>query len=188
VSVEVAASSALAVLLAEVGDKTMLSTVLFAINTRRYGLVLLVSTLAFILANTLVVLIGYFTLLLVDLSVLELVAGVILVATGLWIALSGGAERSEDTTRYSVLACFTTVLLMEMGDKTQLAVFSLTVLYAAPVYVLLCGALGYLAANVIGVLVAKTITSRVEWGRVRLVAGVLMALLGAITVTRALTS
>jgi len=174
------------VFLAEIGDKTMLSTAIFAVNTRKHVLVLLTSTLAFTLSNTIIALAGYFVRGLVDLNLLQVVAGLILVVAGFWVVLSREELHVEFSSRLHLIACFTAILLMEMGDKTQLTVFSLTLVHVNPVHVLLGAVLGYLLTNTIGVIATRVVTSRVEWRRVRVPAGVFTIILGFFTALRVL--
>jgi putative Ca2+/H+ antiporter (TMEM165/GDT1 family) len=178
-------NSAVAVFLAEIGDKTMLSTALFAINTRKSTLILATSVLAFLAANAICVVAGEVIREHIDLELLQVVAAIMLITTGFWITLSSESVSLVYTSKFNLLACFTTILLMEIGDKTQLAVFSLALIHSKPYCLLAGGALGYLVANTIGVLVAKSTSSRVEWRVVRRVAGVIMIILGALVVINA---
>jgi putative Ca2+/H+ antiporter (TMEM165/GDT1 family) len=179
-------NSAVAVFLAEIGDKTMLSTALFAINTRKYTLVLLTSLLAFLTANSICVVAGEVIRGYFDLKLIQEVAAALLISAGFWIILSGESASSGFNSKFNLLACFTTILLMEMGDKTQLVVFSLALIQSTPYLIISGGILGYLAANTIGILLARATSSRLEWCFIRRVAGVLMIALGILVAFNAL--
>ncbi|MGC8983299.1 MAG: TMEM165/GDT1 family protein [Desulfurococcaceae archaeon] len=173
------ASTAALIFLAELGDKTMIATMALAMQTRRYFETLLTSLAAFVLANTISIGAGCLVRHAVDLSLVHLVASALFVAFGAWILL--GREGAAQTRVGSgLLACFLAVFISEMGDKTQLAVFSSVLLYGSPVLVMLGGALGYGLASVIGVLAAKIIETRLGWSKVRLGAGVAMIVVGLI--------
>jgi len=171
-------SSLIVVFLAEIGDKTMLSTLLFAINTRKYVLVLLTSTLAFILANIIVVIAGSLVRGVINLDLLQLTGSLIFIVVGFWIFLSREELNVDFNIKLNIVACFTSIFLMEIGDKTQLAFFSLTLLYVNPIYILLGGILGYVIANTLGVFIAKIISGRVDWGKVRRVSAIIMIIFG----------
>jgi putative Ca2+/H+ antiporter (TMEM165/GDT1 family) len=169
--------AASAVFVAEVGDKTMISTIILAIETRGFVRVLVASIGSFAVANVIAVLLGCVVRLVVDLTIARVLAAALFFAIGLWMILRSEGEQSR-VLKYSLIACFLMVFLMEMGDKTQLSVFSLTILYENPLVVLTGGLLGYAIANSIGVIIAKYIGNRVDWNRVKKYAGLVMISIG----------
>jgi putative Ca2+/H+ antiporter (TMEM165/GDT1 family) len=169
--------AASAVFVAEVGDKTMISTIILAIETRGFVRVLVASIGGFAVANVIAVLLGCVVRQVVDLAIAKVLAAALFFAIGLWMILRGEGEQSR-VIKYSLIACFLMVFLMEMGDKTQLSVFSLTILYENPLVVLTGGLLGYAIANSIGVIIAKYLGNRVDWSRVKKYAGLVMILIG----------
>jgi len=148
---------------AEVGDKTMISTIILALQTGRFMQVLGASILGFTLANTIAVVVGFIARSIVDLSILKILAGILFIGVGFWMIMGREEEEEDKTSLYGVLAAFLTVFLMEMGDKTQITVFTLSMLYDNPLIVLIGGVLGYGVANISGLLVAKYIEGRVDW-------------------------
>lgn len=171
-------SSLFVMFLSEIGDKTMLSTLLFAINTQRYVLVLITSTLAFIIANAVVIVAGSLIRGIISLNLLHLLGALLLIVVGLWVFLSREELNVNLSTSLNVVACFISIFLMEIGDKTQLAFFSLTLLYTNIIYILIGGVLGYVLVNTLGILVAKIISSRVDWRRVRKTSALIMIIFG----------
>ena len=169
--------AASAVFVAEVGDKTMISTIILAIETRGFVRVLVASIGGFAVANVIAVLLGCVVRQVVDLAIAKVLAAALFFAIGLWMILRSEGEQSR-VIKYSLIACFLMVFLMEMGDKTQLSVFSLTILYENPLVVLTGGLLGYAIANSIGVIIAKYLGNRVDWSRVKKYAGLVMILIG----------
>lgn len=168
------------VFLAEFADKTMLATISYAIETRSYLRVLLVSMSAFITANTLSVAAGYFIGFYIDRVLLGVFGGLLFVVLGL-LMLSGsgyeGARHDKNT-----LAYFTAVLVCEMGDKTQLAMFSSSAMYGQPVLTLIGGSLGYILSNTLGILVVASLGRVFEWSKIRVGAASLMIIVGIILV------
>ena len=166
-----------AVFVAEFGDKTMISTIILAIETRGFARVLVASIGGFTVANVIAVLLGCVVRLVVDLTIAKVLAAAPFFAIGLWMILRSEGEQSR-VLKYSLIACFLMVFLMEMGDKTQLSVFSLTILYENPLVVLTGGLLGYAIANSIGIIIAKYLGNRIDWSKVEKYAGLVMILIG----------
>jgi len=166
-----------AVFVAEVGDKTMISTIILAIETRGFVRVLVASIAGFTVANVIAVLVGYIVRLVIDLTIAKILAAALFFAIGLWMILRSEGEQSR-VLKYSVIACFLMVFFMEMGDKTQLSIFSLTILYENPLVVLTGGVIGYALANSIGIIIAKYLGNRIDWNRVKKYAGLVMILIG----------
>lgn len=175
------------VFIAELGDKTMLSTAIFAVQTQRFIAVFVASICGFTLANVLAVGVGYAVRQIVDLSIIQLLAAALFIIIGIWMLIS---SNGEDTTvrRVGLTACFLAVLLSEMGDKTQLAVFSSTILYGYPLVVLIGGVIGYALANTVGLTIAKVASSRLEWVKVKKYAALVMIAIGAWMVLSMFTS
>lgn len=170
-------STLVLVFLAEIGDKTMVSTAIFAAHTRRFLAVYVVSVLAFTFSSVIAVIAGSALRSLVNLSVLEIVASVLFIAAGLWIVLAK-SEQGCERVKWSLAACFLAILLSELGDKTQLVVFSSTVLHGYPGLILLGGVVGYALANAVGISLVKAVSTKLEWKRVKLCAGLIMVAIG----------
>jgi putative Ca2+/H+ antiporter (TMEM165/GDT1 family) len=166
---------------AEIGDKTMISTIILALQTGRFIQVVGASILGFTLANIIAVVVGFIARSMVDLSILKILAGILFIGVGFWMIM-GKEEEEEKTSLYGVLAAFLTVFLMEMGDKTQITVFTLSMLYDNPLIVLIGGVLGYGVANISGLLVAKYIEGRVDWLKIKKYAGLVMVFIGVVVV------
>jgi putative Ca2+/H+ antiporter (TMEM165/GDT1 family) len=166
-----------AVFVAEVGDKTMISTIILAIETRGFVRVLVASIAGFTVANVVAVFVGCIVRLVVDLTIAKILASMLFFTIGFWMILRSEGDRGG-VLKYGVLACFLMVFFMEMGDKTQLSIFSLTVLYENPLVVLTGGVIGYALANSIGITIAKYLGNRIDWNRVRKYAGLVMILIG----------
>ena len=84
------------------------------------------------------------------------------------------------------LAAFSTLFLAEMGDKTQLAVFSLTAQSRAPLAVFLGASAALVTVTLIGVLFGGVVTDLVPPRYLRLGAGILFLVLGLYTIWEAL--
>jgi putative Ca2+/H+ antiporter (TMEM165/GDT1 family) len=76
---------------------------------------------------------------------------------------------------------FTTLFIAEMGDKTQLAVFSLTADSKAPLAVFLGASLALVAVTLIGVLFGGAVTRVIPPNYLKLGAGLLFIGIGFYT-------
>ncbi|MEM4757370.1 MAG: TMEM165/GDT1 family protein [Desulfurococcaceae archaeon] len=164
------------VLLAELGDKTMISTAILALKTGEFALMLAVSTSAFILANVIPVTVAYVLRHAIDLSSLSIIASTLFIVIGIWLLLSRD-EGVRDVGK-GVLACFLVVFFSEMGDKTQFAVFSYSLMLGKPVQTLVFSALGYLLANIAGIAVIRAIGKVFPWKKIKIFSGALMISIG----------
>ncbi len=137
---------------------------------------LLISVLAFVVANVVAVLAAWVLGYVVEESVLGVVAGLLFIAVGMWMFMERGEELRE--FRGGLAACFLAIALAEMGDKTQLAVFTAALATGQPLYALAGGVVGYTIANAIGVLIARVLGDRVRWSRVKILASAVMVCIG----------
>ncbi|MEM0030752.1 MAG: TMEM165/GDT1 family protein [Desulfurococcaceae archaeon] len=165
------------VFIAELGDKTMISTAIFAVQTRRFLAVFLASILGFTLANVISVVAGFIVRQALDLSIVQLVAALLFIVVGLWMLL-WDRDHVDEKAKYGITACFLAVFLSEMGDKTQLAVFSSVILHGLPLVTLTGGIVGYALANLIGLIIARVASKKVKWSQVKKYAALVMITIG----------
>lgn len=165
------------VFVSELGDKTMISTALFAIQTRRFAIVFLASICGYTLASILPIIVGHITRYLLDLAIIQAVAATLFILIGLIMILME-CDHVDGKSKYGFTACFLTVFLSEMGDKTQLAVLTSTILYGYPIIVLIGGVLGYALANATALTLANIATRGLKWEKVRKYAALIMISIG----------
>lgn len=164
------------IFLAEFGDKTMISTAILAIRTRRFVATLLLSTSAFTVANTMTVIVAWVLRLVINEFVINVTAAMLFIAVGVWMLVENGEKPKE--FRKGMVPYFLAIMLAEIGDKTQLAMFTVALATGYPHYALIGGIAGYTMANAIGVLVAKIIGEKVPWRRVKALASAVMICIG----------
>ena len=164
------------VFLAELGDKTMISTAILAMRTKRFLSMLLISVSAFIVANTVAVLAAWVLEYAVNRIVVSVIAGLLFIVVGLWML----KEREEEFKEFreGIVAYFLAITFAEMGDKTQLAVFTTALATGQPLHVLVGGIIGYTIANAIGVIIVKLLGERVQWTKVKVFASAIMICIG----------
>lgn len=157
----------LAILLAEMGDKTQLVTL--TLSSRYPPLRVLAGALAALAAITgLAVVLGDFLANLLPEHVTLLASGVFFLGVGtfLFFQKEPADEEVKQPNRNVTLQTFFMVFLAELGDKTQLTAIALTAAYGAPAAVFLGamtgqlvnhGAAAYLGSRFLSRLPARTI-------------------------------
>lgn len=157
----------LAVLLAEMGDKTQLVTL--TLSTRFPPRQVLAGALGALAAITgLAVVLGDFLANLLPERTTLLASGLFFIAVGAWVLLKKEAPDGEVGTprRGVALQTFLMVFFAELGDKTQLTAIALTAAYGRPAAVFLGamtgqlinhGAAAYLGSRYLSRLPARTI-------------------------------
>lgn len=168
------------IFLAELGDKTQLAVItLAACHTPRH--VMLGAAAAFTLLSLGAVLVGQAVLALVPVFWVQVVSGVLFLAVGVVTLLRHPEEdelEEDEACRTPMYTAFTLILLMEMGDKTQLAAILLTATYAAPVLVFLGVAGALILISALGVYLGAKISERFPRRTIENVAGSIFILFG----------
>jgi len=186
--VNVLAASIALVFIAEIADKTMISTGLFAIQTGLYLQIFIASTMGFLLANLVVAIPMYVLRQYMDLSVAKIAGSALLSFAGLLMIVKHGDElESASIKRISVLTCFFVVFLAEMGDKTQLSILSLVALHGSLAPALIGGVLGYILSNMLFLLALRQLSKMVKWRYIKVATGVIMVIVGAMMLVEALS-
>lgn len=161
---------------AEIGDKTMIATATLVAKTRKFLPVFFVSIMGFALANAIVVAVGVFARSTLNIDFLKLIAAILFVIMGTWMIIN--REENKEESKIGLLAIFVTVFISEIGDKTQLAVFSSTILMNNPIFVLLGGVFGYAMANFVGTSIMKVAGSIVDLRMITRFGAVLFIIIG----------
>ena len=162
-------ASMIFVALAEMGDKTQLLAMLLA--TRYSWQTVLAGIFAATVFNHLLAVeLGNFLTRFISMESIQIAAGASFIAFGLWTIRGDKMDTRVAVSRYGpLLTVITTFFVAEMGDKTQLATFTLAAKYHTVIPVWLGTTLGMMIADSIGIIVGvamgKKIPERlVKWG------------------------
>ncbi|UCE11024.1 MAG: TMEM165/GDT1 family protein [Candidatus Thorarchaeota archaeon] len=176
---DVFASSALLMFLAELGDKTMLATVCFSAQCRRPLLVMTAAMLALITSTVFAVFVGFVLNTTLPLDIIRIVSGLLFIIIGIWVmAQRDDVETDPETDTTSALSVFSVVLLAEMGDKTQLTAVTIAASSGLPIIVLLGSTLGFLLVTAIGAYFGDRAAGSASLLTVRRVTGILFLVFG----------
>ena len=151
--------------LAELGDKTMVTTIAL---TLRYGALnaIMLSIAAFTTSTIIVALNANWLTLVVSPNVMKLVASLAFIILGIITFMESfkTGVKTQEIDRISGLRCvalYGTLLLAELGDKTQLGVFSLAVSVGL-IPTIIGGVAGYLLVNGAAVIISKLLKRRLS--------------------------
>jgi Ca2+/H+ antiporter, TMEM165/GDT1 family len=169
--------------LGELGDKTQLLALILATQLRRPLAVLLgilVSTLA---NHLLAALLGQWAGSLLSPHVLRWVLGISFLALAAWVLIPDSADQAP-RARDGYGAFMVTLwafFIAEMGDKTQIVALALAAKYRDLLAVVAGTTIGMMIVNVPTVLLAERLTRVVPLRWIRLLAAIVYALLGVLT-------
>ncbi|MEN9216299.1 MAG: TMEM165/GDT1 family protein [Gloeomargarita sp. HHBFW_bins_162] len=86
----------------------------------------------------------------------------------------------EGTSRFKImLGSFATILLAELGDKTQITTLLMTTSSGQPWMVFTGAALALLATSLLGVFVGQWLSQRLDPRRVEVISGIIFLLVAA---------
>lgn len=173
------------VLLTELGDKTQLATVALS---SRYGrlAVFCGAMLAVCLVDGLGILAGAASGKVLPARTSSLVASSLFLAFGVWILLRKEGGRRTWGGKSALLSSFLLISLMEVGDKTQVSTFALSVEYQSPLWIFLGATLAYSLLMGMGVAVGGYLGERLPERLLRRASGALFLLLGFLLLLKAL--
>jgi len=173
------------VALAEFGDKTQLAAITLCSRYKPLS-VFLGTVFALILVNAIGVLVGVLigeaSAGLLPRTWIRIGAGIIFIVFGLYtFFFKDKKEITMRESKFAFLTSFSMVTLMELGDKTQLAVIALTVDNVASAFLIFLGAsLAFLVITGIGVTVGAAIQKYVPARYVRVGAAVVFIVFGVL--------
>jgi putative Ca2+/H+ antiporter (TMEM165/GDT1 family) len=185
--------SAVAVFVAEFGDKSQLLILAFA--TRFPALPVIAGlVLATALLQALSVAVGAAVGAVLPTQLVAVVAGLAFIGVGLWTLRgeddddddgAGVAEVGRRTALAVVATVASTIALGELGDKTMLVTFGLATTQG-PVPTWLGATLGMVGASLIAVAVGRQLGARLDPARIRLVSGGLFIVGGVVVLVGAI--
>lgn len=164
--------SMIAVVLAEMGDKTQLLAMAFATKFKA-SKVLLGVFIATVLNHALAVAVGNYIVHFKTAQIwIQGIAALSFIIFGLWTIRGDKLEGEENrTTKYGpVVTVAFAFFLAEMGDKTQLATVALATRFpASPVGILVGTTTGMLIADAIGIIVGVVMCKRIPERTIKLI-------------------
>ncbi|SET70332.1 Putative Ca2+/H+ antiporter, TMEM165/GDT1 family [Natronincola peptidivorans] len=167
------------IIMAEMGDKTQILAMAFAV---KYSLskVLLGVFLGSALNHGLAALLGVYLTQLIPIDIIRLIAALAFIGFGLWTLQIDASEEEEQTSNRfgAVLTVASAFALGEFGDKTQLAVITLSTQAHYPFLVLIGSVSGMVVTSGLGVFVGSRLGKKVPEITLKLVSSVIFITFG----------
>jgi len=172
-------SSYLLIFAAEIGDKSQLVCMALAARYRAWP-VMIGSTLAFIILNTLAVIFGVAIASFIPELLLSILVALLFLVFGIHaLRIEEPAEDEDPEIKSSQNILLATMLLItvaEFGDKTQLAVVALSST-SLPVAIWLGSTLALITTSALGVWAGRTLLQRIPITILHRISGVIFILL-----------
>lgn len=175
-------ASFLLVVVAELGDKTQIAVITLSSHHNAL-LVFAGGILALLLVSGLGVVIGETLTKIIPIPIIRVASAILFLAFGVYTVLLAGKKEGQVErfgSKSVALSVFSMVALMELGDKTQLAVMALAAEYGAPLLVYAGVALAFTAITGLGVLIGSKLLRLIPLRLVRLGSGVVFILFGIV--------
>ena len=177
-------STFLLILVAELGDKTQLSIISLSSNYR-WKHVFAGAMLAFLAVDGISLAVGGTLLALVPIRYIQVVSGIVFIIFGI-VPLLRREKKQEvivekKNSAMPLLASFSLVSLMELGDNTQILTITLAA-QTAPLFVLAGMLLAFTLLTSAAVLIGTKLLSRLPMKWLKIGTSVLFIILGAISI------
>jgi putative Ca2+/H+ antiporter (TMEM165/GDT1 family) len=171
------------VLLMELGDKTMLTTMCLSAQYRRPGLVLLATMLALATSSVIAVIIGSILSATLPIEIITYVSGILFIGLGIYTLAKANSEEPDTCDNPGTLfGMFSLVLLSELGDKSQITILALAADSSFAIMVFIGSIIGFLIVNSLGALAGDRVAARIPLKIVRRVVGLVFILFGVLIV------
>ena len=176
-------TSAGLVLLMELGDKTMLTTICLSAQYRRPGIVFLSTMIALATSSVIAVVVGYILSTTLPLTIITYLSGILFVGMGVYTLATANSEVPDTCDNPSTLfGMFSLVLLSELGDKSQITILALAAQSTFVIMVFVGSIIGFLIVNSLGALAGDRVAARIPLKIVKKIVGVIFILFGALIV------
>ncbi|MBO3768902.1 MAG: TMEM165/GDT1 family protein [Thermoproteota archaeon] len=172
-------ASLILVTLAELGDKTQLAIITLSSCFNALN-VFIGAILALILVSGVGVVIGDFLAVFIPQYLVNIMSAVLFLLFGLFIILTRNKEEGfkKLDAKCGLLSVFSMVALMELGDKTQIAVIALAAEYNALLLVYIGVNISFILLTGLGVLLGKTLIRLIPVKSIKIVSGTIFLLFG----------
>lgn len=172
--------SAITVGIAEIGDKSLLLTILLVVRYQRPWSILGGMTGGIFLNHALAALLGAWLAVLIGGAWLQWIVGATFIAMSGWALIPEQAEDPHSSSRHGIfMTAVIGFFILEMADKTQLATITLAAAFESFLPVVLGSTIGLLLANAPGLWLGHCFAARLPLKAMRLASAVLFLVLGS---------
>ncbi len=171
------------VLLMELGDKTMLTTICLSAQYRRPKLVLLATMLALATSSVIAVIIGYILSSTLPIEIITYVSGILFIALGIYTLVTSNSDVPDTCDNPGTMfGMFSLVLMSELGDKSQITILALAAQTPFAIIVFVGSIIGFLIVNGLGAWAGDRVAARIPIKTIKKVVGIIFILFGVLIV------
>jgi putative Ca2+/H+ antiporter (TMEM165/GDT1 family) len=171
------------VILMELGDKTMLTTMCLSAQYRRPGLVLIATISALATSSVIAVILGYILSATLPVEIITYVSGILFLSLGIVTLVKANNDASDTCDNPGTFfGMFSLVLLSELGDKSQITILALAAQSDFPFVVFLGSIIAFVIVNSIGALAGNHAAERIPMKTIKIVVGIIFILFGLLVI------
>ena len=171
------------IILMELGDKTMLTTMCLSAQYRRPRLVLLATISALTTSSIIAIILGFILSTTLPVEIITYLSGILFLSLGIFTLARFNNEVLDTCDNPGTLfGMFSLVFLSELGDKSQIAILALAAQSAFPVSVFLGSVVAFLIVNSIGALAGNHAAERIPMKMIKIVVGIVFILFGLLVI------
>lgn len=171
------------IILMELGDKTMLTTMCLSAQYHRPRLVLLTTMSALAVSSIIAVIVGYILSETLPVEIITYFSGILFLSLGI-LALMRANNEIPDTcdNPRTLFGMFSLILFSELGDKSQIAILALATQSLFPIAIFFGSIIGFFLVNSIGVLAGNHVAEHIPIKAIKIVVGIVFILFGLLII------
>ncbi|MHA1409153.1 MAG: TMEM165/GDT1 family protein [Candidatus Odinarchaeia archaeon] len=172
------------VLITELGDKSMLSAMIFSATYRKPIIVFIATILALITVTLIGLAIGFLIIELVPITILHYISGALFIVIGVYYLLTYKNADSvyNYNSKFSFVSVYSFIFISEFGDKTQIAIISLVISTLSPIGVFSGAVVGFIIVNGLAVFIGDKISGKLPLTWIKLASAIIFILFGILTI------
>lgn len=171
------------IMLMELGDKTMLTTMCLSAQYRRPGLVLLATISALATSSVIAVVLGFILSATLPVEIITYISGILFLSLGIFTLARANNEVPDTCDNPGTLfSMFSLVLFSELGDKSQIAILALAAQSSFPISVFLGSIIAFLVVNSIGAVAGNHAAERIPMKIIKIVVGIVFIIFGLLVI------
>ncbi len=171
------------ILAAEMGDKTQVLAMMFATRYKKRD-VLIGVTIGSFLNHGIAVVIGFMLGNVIDLNIMQTIAGIAFIGFACWtlLAQEEGEEEGQKSAykKGAVITVASAFFIGELGDKTQLMATTLAMESSFPIILLLGTVTGMVITSYIGIIVGGMLGNKIPEAGIKLASASLFLIFGVL--------
>ena len=169
------------ILVAELGDKTMLMSIIFSAEYRKPLTILALALLALSTVTLIGIGVGLLIIELIPVHVLKYISGSLFLIIGLYYLLTPVQEKQTTASKKGLTAFLALMFISEFGDKTQISIISLTISTMSPIGVFTGAIIGFTVINLIAVILGDRVSGKIKPAIIKRISAIIFIAFSVLT-------